>query len=290
MRRSTKNIFKYTFLLVAVLFLLLIFVSGQSSPDNLLRVYFFDIGQGDATLVRTPYNQDILIDAAPSNLIVSKLGSALPLSDRDLELVLISHPHLDHFAGLLGVLERYKIKKMIYGGEAKGAHPDFQRLLKELEKLSVPVEQLVEPRTLNLGEGLAMQIYSAGSDLPAEEKGNNASLLVRLVYQENEFLFTGDLEQAGEEYFLQKGVLLEADVLKVGHHGSATSTSQSWLKAINPEIAVISVGKDNDYGHPSLRVLKRLARAKAKIYRTDQDGDVAMQSDGLKIKVKAKNF
>jgi competence protein ComEC len=253
--------------------------------SNLLRLFYFDVGQGDSILLRTPYNQDILIDGGPDSSVLSKLGRALPFYDHDIELLIITHPHPDHYQGVFDVLKRYKVDKILISTD-EGSNKGYRQLLEQIKSRAIPLQIINQATRVNLGDYLTFDILFPDHSVKETEKENNMSVVGRLVFYNQTFLFTGDSEQEREGYLISKKAKLNSDVLKVGHHGSSTATSEEWLKAAAPKIAIISVSAHNTYGHPSLRVLRRLERQGIKIYRTDENGDIKITTDGETLKVK----
>ena len=252
--------------------------------DSNLKVYFFDIGQGDGMLIRTPTHQNIVIDGGPDNTFNTKLGQALPFYDRTVDLMILTHPHDDHLVGLIQVLEKYQVKQILY----TGALQPTDNYLKWL--------QVIKDKGLNLKIARAGQNFVFGQaelniiypvdDLTNQqmENLNNSSIVSRLAYGQISFLFMGDLEQAGEEEILGlSGVSLNSQVIKIGHHGSETSSGEEFLRAVSPDYAVISVGRDNKFGHPSRRIIKRLQRLGTEILRTDELGDVVFVTGGTDL-------
>ncbi len=262
-----------------------VFLYASTSIDN-LEISFFDIGQGDAALIQTPFGQNILIDGGPDYSIITRLSEKLPWWDKTIDLMILTHPHDDHVGGLLSVLERYKVKKILHTGVLHDSflYDEWKQLIRDKKILATLVER---PQTIVLGDGGRIEIIYPDTSVMAESKNNlnNSSIVLRLVYGENSFLFTGDAELEVEEYLLKKALNIESGVLKVGHHGSDTSSSEKFLQVVKPEIAVISVGEDNDFGHPSRRIIKRLERMGIDIYRTDEDATVNIVSDGEKYTI-----
>ena len=247
-----------------------------------LEVTFFDVGQGDAALINIPQGKQVLIDGGPDAGILSKLGSALPWWDRTIEYVVLTHPHADHVTGLVEALKRYKVEKVVMTGVVHTTD-EYLAFLDEVRGRNIPVKFVVSGDSFALGEGefsvLAPQESLEGKRV---EELNGTSVVLRFVYGESSFLFMGDAPVEMEEGILAAGEWdLESNVLKVGHHGSSDSNSEEFINAVAPQYAVISAGKDNPYGHPSLRTVKRLERAGARVLRTDMRGDVRFIGDGI---------
>ncbi|MDO8559338.1 MAG: ComEC/Rec2 family competence protein [bacterium] len=251
-----------------------------------LEVTFFDVGQGDSIFIETPSRQQILIDGGPSSAILEKLGKEMPFWDRTIDWIILTHPEKDHLAGLLEVLKSYKVKNILWTGVVRDTaeYKEWQKLIKE-ENANIFIAE-AGMRILG-GHDPAM----AGSDLnviyPLEslegkesKDSNDTSIIARLVFGKTSFLFTGDATQSIEKWLVRGPTPhnIDVEVLKVGHHGSKTSTSGEFVEAVSPEIAVISAGKNNSYGHPHQEVLDNLAGIN--ILRTDLSGDIKIISDG----------
>lgn len=255
------------------------------NPSGDLEVDFLNVGQGDAALVKTPYGQNILIDGGPDNAVLSELAKNLPWWDRRIDLMILTHPHDDHVAGLIDVIKRYNVEKILYTGVIHSA-PNYLAWLELIKENKVPLIIIDRPQTVKLGEDCELRIIYPGQSLLGREVNNlnNSSLVIKLIYGRTGFLLTGDIETEVEQELAKSGADLSADVLKVSHHGSDASNSQEFLEKVKAKIAVIQVGKDNDFGHPSLRVIKRLEKTGARVFRVDLDGTVKITSDGENIK------
>lgn len=245
-----------------------------------LRMYFFNVGQGDAILIRTPHGEDIVIDGGPDRTALAKLGDTLPFFDRTIELAVVTHPHADHVAGLLEISKRYGIREVWESGFSAGN--DLEDAWNEHLRTRNISARVVRAGEVVERDGVRLEVLAP---FPGNESNNpnDASVVIRLVYGETEVLLTGDATGAVEERLLAAwGEELDADILKVGHHGSRDGSSREFLRAVSPETAIISVG-ENRYGHPAFRTVKHLEEAGAALYRTDQDGDVEFWSDGKRF-------
>lgn len=254
--------------------------------ERKLTVDFLDVGQGDAILIKSPYGQNVLIDGGPDKTILNRLAEKLDFADKKIDLMILTHPHDDHVAGLSDVVKQYDVKKIIYTG-ATHTGPNYLNWLELIRERKISLTIIDRPQTIKLGENCELEILYPLKSLAGQSADNlnNTSIVIKLIYGQTKFLLAGDMESDVERELSASGADLSADVLKVGHHGSDTSTGDDFLKAVGPKFAVIEVGKDNSFGHPSLRVLKRLERAGAKIFRTDQDGSIGFISDGATVSV-----
>ena len=254
----------------------------QAASD--LEVDFLDVGQGDAILIKTPYGQNVLIDGGSDNIVIKRLSENLGWWDKKIDLMILTHPHDDHVTGLIDVIKRYKVEKILYTGVVHSS-PNYLAWLELIRDRKIQLIIIDRPQVIELGGNCELQIiYPRGSLLGKEVSNlNNSSIVVKLVYGQTKFLLAGDIELEAEQELLNSGIDLGADVFKANHHGSDTSNSQEFLQAVQPEIAVIQVGVDNNFGHPSRRVIKRLERIGAQVFRNDLDGTVRIVSDGETI-------
>ena len=251
-----------------------------------LEVSFLDVGQGDAILIQTPSGQQILVDGGPDpDKVCLELGKGLPFWDKSLDLVLLTHAEDDHILGLLEVLSRYKVKQVMEPGFENGnvAYQEWLRLVSEknIRRTVARAGQQIE-----LGDGIRMEVlnpqekFVEGSD----QDVNNNSVVLRLVWKEVSFLLTGDIGNEAEEQILYQGAKLDATILKVAHHGSADSISQHFLAAVDPQVAVVCVGADNPFGHPSGEVMERLENQVTadRVYLTSE-GSIKFTTDGKRL-------
>jgi competence protein ComEC len=266
----------------------LIWIAVFSLPDGRLHVIFFDVGQGDAILVRTPHGHQILLDGGPApSALLDKLGRAMPFWDRTLDLVVLTHPDEDHLAGLIPVLERYQVA---YVMEPALPHDtplaqEWDRLLRQREVPHVIGQRAMR---ISLEDDLLLEVLHPGPALlqGTDADGNNNSLVLRLDYGRSRLLLTGDLEHEGEQALLNTGQGLKSHVLKVAHHGAGSATGEAFLAAVDPQLAVLSVGRDNSFGHPAGELLERLDQRGLSVFRTDEQGDIELITDGMSIWVR----
>ena len=254
-------------------------ISSQS-----LKVVFFDIGQGDAIFIETPKRTQILIDGGPSKKIVEKLGQELPFFDRTIDFIIATHPDSDHISGLVEVLKSYRVD-LVGGTGIKGSTAEFQEFSNEIEENKSGKVVLRKGQKIFIGKNLYFEVLAPLEDFEGKtaKDYNTSSLVLKMAYGKSTFLFTGDAPISIEKKLAEEGSDISSQVLKISHHGSKTSTSNLFLEKVNPEIAVIQVGKDNRYGHPSPEVLERLAKYGIKVMRTDQVGDIKLFSNGFSL-------
>jgi DNA internalization-related competence protein ComEC/Rec2 len=259
-----------------------------------LTVTIIDVGQGDSLLVEPPGGKKILIDGGGVDRTTEAQNDDDPVGAKvvvpflhrqginHLDLVILTHPHADHLGGLNKVLEEIKVDEVLDGGQAYGSRT-YQRFKQLVEANRIKYELGRAGQVIDLEQGIKGYILNPSDPLLGDT--NSDSIVMRLVYGNVSFLLTGDLGQLGEERALSSGATLSATVLKVGHHGSATSTTDEFLRAVNPKYAVISVGKHNRYRHPAVSTLKKLIAAGIEVYRTDENGAVEIRTDGEKLAI-----
>lgn len=253
-----------------------------------MMVAFLNIGQGDSIFIESPSGNQVLIDGGPDRSVLREISKVMPFYDRNIDLVIATHPDADHIGGLVDVLGRYKVGLFMEPGTEADTGL-YKELETRLEKLSVNQKiKKIEARqgmVVDLGSGALLEILFPVLD-PSGMETNTSSIVARLVYGESEFLLTGDSPLNIEEYLVDSGVDLDSDVLKAGHHGSKTSTSDTFVKKVDPEYAIISAGKDNRYGHPHKEVLDILEKNNAKVLNTADHGRIIFKTDGVNLKFK----
>lgn len=286
--RLTRNLPTKAAITILALVALLTWIAVFSMPDGKLHVVFFDVGQGDAIFIQTPLGQQILIDSGPSpTTILAALGRQLPFWDRSLDLVVLTHPEDDHLTGLIPVLERYEVQKILYSGWPC-AKPTCERWQELIEQKEIEVQIAQGGMKIDLGEGLWFDVLHPGTELMegTDSDVNNNSVVMRLVMGGTSFLFTGDIEEEAEGAILASGQALTNTVLKVPHHGGKTSLSDEFLEGVSPQLAVISVGRDNRFGHPAPETLEKLREVA--VLRTDEQGTIEVVTDGKQYWVKTQ--
>jgi competence protein ComEC len=259
--------------------------AAATMPDDKLRVSFLDVGQGEAILIQKG-SQQVLVDGGPSpQLLALELGVKMPFWDRTIELVVLTHPHADHITGLVEIIQRYRVERVLYP-ESDYDSPICREWLGLIGENNIRCTVAQAGQEIDLGGGVTMKVLNppatplsgTNSDI------NNNSVVLNLSAGEISFLLTGDIEREAEFGLIAGGSDLSGTVLKVGHSGSKTSTTPDFLAAVNPAVAVISVG-ENNYGHPSGEVIVRLEAELGKeyVYRTDERGTIEFITDGERL-------
>ncbi|OGI25473.1 MAG: hypothetical protein A3J76_03725 [Candidatus Moranbacteria bacterium RBG_13_45_13] len=270
-----SKVSKIYYIFLAVLLLLSLYFSYQLyiERENDLQVIFLNVGQGDSILIQKGTKQ-ILIDGGPSGKTeLAKLGEYLPYFDRQIEIVIATHPDKDHIAGLVEAARIYKIGKVLTTAAEKDTQvfKEWQDILNYNKIETLEVWRGTEVKF----DDVDMKIVGPTEKVdPAIGEANDKSVVARLDFGENSFLFTGDIESGAEKELIESGENIDVDVLKVAHHGSKYSSSEAFLDAASPEEAIISVGSNNSYGHPHEAVINALNARNIITLRTDETSDI----------------
>jgi competence protein ComEC len=277
--------------LAALITPLLLWLSGSFVPqstasDGKLLVAFLDVGQGDSIFIESPDGTQVLIDGGKGSTVLSRLHEMMGFFDRDLDMVLATHPDLDHIGGLIDVLARYKVATIVMT-ENKGDTPAYDALQDAIKAEGAQVIIARAGQVYDLGSGAVgsttLSVLFPDYD-PSDLESNMSSIVARLAYGRTSYMLTGDSPSQIEEYLVRRdGTKLKSDVLKLGHHGSDTSSSDAFLTAVDPMAAIISAGKNNTYGHPHKAVLDRLYTHDITYENTADVGSIVTVSDGTDI-------
>lgn len=257
-----------------------------AASKGTLTVKVLDIGQGDAILIQSP-GQVTLIDTGDIPMREQLVADLKGLGITTIDQLIITHPHADHFGGAIGVLQNF-IVKHIYDSGQKATTKSFQQYLSQVKQKNVPFDIVAQGQVLDLGGGAQLKFLAPFQPYltHTDSDFNNNSIVARLTFGAFSMLFVGDSEQEAESRLLQTyGNELQSLVLKVGHHGSHTSSTPAFLKAVAPETAIISVGEHNDYHHPHPSTVKRYDAFGIRLLRTDQDGTVTITTDSKTYQV-----
>jgi len=256
--------------LIVILLTVLYFFSIRNKI-NRTEIDFLDVGQGDASLLKLPNNKTVLIDGGPDNLVLRRFGENLPFYQRKIDLIILSHFHDDHLIGLIEIIRRYEVGSIIYMRGAENSEL-FQTFLKEAKERKINLVSLENEANIKYSENCLLKILNPLS-LEIKSDSNN-SLITKVDCSSLSALFTGDNNYKVEEALLKTGSAWSAKILKASHHGSKTANSELFLRSVNPDILVISVGASNRFGHPSAEILERARQLGVKTKRTDFEGTV----------------
>jgi competence protein ComEC len=247
--------------------------------DVHLQLHVLDIGQGDALLVTTRQQEHILVDGGPDEKVLSQLGEVLPFFFRDIDLMVLTHPHADHVVGLIAVLQRFHVGAVLMSAPVYRSEP-YRAFLREVAAQGVPVYMAQANQDFALGDTTVDVLYPfepTTNDLMKDM--NDASVVMKISEDGHSILLTGDAQTTEEAAIVARGDDVTADVLKAGHHGSHTSSGFSFVKAVAPRLIVISVGQGNTYGHPHREILETAASLGVNVLRTDLDGRIDLVFD-----------
>ena len=250
----------------------------EATPASKIKVDFFDVGQGSAIFLSAPGGNQVLIDGGPSDAILTKLGENLPLFDKKIELLILTHPDADHLNGLIEVLKKYEVGAVLENGiaDSSAGYAFWHQLLKEKR---VPVFIAHRGQTIKIADNFQIKILAPLAEIAGQSfsNTNNTSVVGKIIYGRNSILFAGDAEKVEEAQLIFSRADLKARILTIGHHGSKNSSGADFLAAVGAQTAVIQVGLNNRYGHPAQETLDRLKNEK--IWRTDLEGDIVFECD-----------
>jgi competence protein ComEC len=259
--------------------------SRQAENDGKLSVYFLDVGQGDSSLIIFG-DTTILIDAGETDMGDRVVDDLKALGVTRIDLLVATHPHSDHIGGMQKVLDHFPVGQVLDSGMPHGSTL-YERFLDTIDKKNIPYKVAVQGDTIDLDPALRIVVLSPPGQRFGDDLNTN-SIVLRISYGTINFLFTGDAGGEAESALVKSGYALDAEILKVGHHGSLHSSSLAFIARVHPETAIISLGQDNPYGHPHQQAVDSLTGAGAIIYRTDHAGTILVRSDGTSYAVKAE--
>ena len=276
---------KYWLFLLTLLLLVanvFVFYLDWQSSHRVLTFAMLNIGQGDALFIESPTGTQVLVDGGPPKKILSQLSRVMSPFDRSIDAILITNPDQDHIAGFLDVLKTYKVDKVFKSGTLNDSKT-YQNLETEIKNKNISNVLARKGMKLDIGGGAIIEILFPDRDVTTWAT-NDGSIVARLTYGDTRVMLTGDATTKTEGIILKENskTNLDSNILKVGHHGSRTSTSYDFVKTISPIYALISDGVNNKYGHPHQDTLNTLSSLGVKIFRTDMFGTIVMKSDGVK--------
>ncbi|MEE0933971.1 MAG: ComEC/Rec2 family competence protein [Clostridium sp.] len=273
-------------LAIWALFIFIIFLNlnnNITNCENKMIVHYIDVGQGDCILIQVN-NKNLLIDSGPSSSRKDLLDYLEKLNIKKFDYIIATHPHEDHIGNMDTIIKRYSIGSF-YSPKVISSSTTFENMISALVDKNLKVNVLKKGfKGIDLGENVKFQVFSPAENLFSDNL-NDYSPIIKITFLNNSFLFTGDAEISTEESVLSENNNLNCDILKVGHHGSSTSTSSNFLTSVNPSVAIISVGKNNSYGHPTSELLSLLDYFNIRTIRTDINGTIIAISDGKNISI-----
>lgn len=286
MERTRKYL---PYILLIFLFILTVsiwfFVFRYSNHNDYLKVVFLDVGQGDAIYIEAPNGRQMLIDGGPDAKLLSSLAKVMPFADRSIDMIIATHSDLDHIGGFPLLLDNYKITSII----ENGATADTKISTNLEEKISKnKINKIIARRGMHIlideKKNIYLDILFPDRDV-SNLDSNDGSIVGKLVYGDNSFMFTGDATIYTENLieWNEKENTLQSDVLKLAHHGARTSSSVLWLEKVDPGVAIVSAGKNNSYNHPHKELLDRLSTLHIPFLSTSEKGNIIFKSDGIKL-------
>ena len=283
-----KYLKKYLpYFLITLLFSICLFVSYLVFIKNntkYLKVVFLNVGQGDSIYIEAPNKNQILIDGGPDQNVLARLSQVMPFGDRSIDLLIATHPDLDHIGGLTSVIDHYKINGILDNGASSDTKV-YQALEEKISNKNIKkiIARAGMKIFLDKEKNIYFEILFPDRDVSSLDS-NDGSIVGRLVFGEYSFIFTGDASLYSEVLMHQNnGTNLKSNVLKLGHHGSKTSSSFLWLEDVMPDVAIVSAGKNNRYGHPNQETLGRLLELKIPYLSTADMGNIIFKTDGIKL-------
>ena len=252
-------------------------VAWDISKDKGLEICFFDVGQGDSIFIMASQGQQVLIDGGPDNSVIKKLESKMPFWDRSIDLIVLTHPDKDHLFGLIEVLKRYKVKNILWTGVDSDSSL-LQEWLNVIEKERAKIWIAKQDLNIEISTYLNIDVLYPFEKLEGRIVSNTNDTSIVLILESNgeKVLLTGDISSQVEDLLIENNLPISADILKIAHHGSKYSSSDDFLKAVNPSVAVISVGENNPYNHPSPDVLAKLEDSGINILQTSKQKDICL--------------
>ncbi|MCB2289482.1 MBL fold metallo-hydrolase [Clostridium sp. CS001] len=281
---KNRNYLKYTLFYGLLLFVII--TTGCSSTiktnlnlENNIVTHFIDVGQGDCTLIQVN-NKNLLIDSGTPDSKESVIRYLKNNNIKNLDYVIATHPHDDHIGGMDSIIKNFVVGEF-YAPKVTASTESFESMIGSLKNKGLKIKVAKSNIKLDLGPDTSCIMLSPNK--LSYKDTNNYSCVIKVSYKNSTYLFTGDMENLIEQELLNKGYDLKSDVLKVAHHGSNSSTSQQFLNKVSPQIAVISCGVANIYGHPTKETLDKLKKVNCTVYRTDLDKNIILISDGVAI-------
>ncbi|WP_461207657.1 ComEC/Rec2 family competence protein [Clostridium sp. DL1XJH146] len=247
--------------------------------DGKLIVHYIDVGQGDSMLLQAD-GMNMLIDAGSKSAKDELLNYLDNLDIKKLDYIIATHPHEDHIGNMSYVIDKYDIGT-IYAPKKTTTTDTYKAMIKAISNADKKITVAKAGKEFIFGNDVHCQIVAPNST--SYDDTNNYSVVMKVTFGKTSFLFTGDAEKESEDQILENNFYINSDVLKLGHHGSTTSTTDEFLMKVDPKIAIITVGEDNDYGHPHKEIIDKLEKENIQIFRTDKDGTIVLESDGEKI-------
>jgi len=260
----------------------IVYAAARENRQGKLTIAFLNIGQGDSIYIESPTGTQIVVDGGPDASVIRELPKVMPFYDRTIDSLILTNPDQDHFAGFVDILDRYKVSSVFESGTKKES-ASYLTLENQIKKENAVHELLRRGEVLDIGGGAYIQVFFPDRDVYGLDS-NPGSLVMQLVYGKTKVMLVGDSVTPVEDFVVQlDGVRLQSQILKLGHHGSRTSTGDALLKAVKPGVVIVSAGCNNRYGHPHKETLARLASSSIPYLWTCKEGTITFKSDGISL-------
>jgi len=274
----------YLPIIIIIITMTTLYVAYQARSPSTLIVSFLDVGQGDAIFIQSPSGVQMLVDGGPDNSVLEEIHSVMPLFDRSIDIIVATHPDSDHISGIIEVIDRFSVGVFLESG-AQNENGVQDILNKKIRDKKIPTRIVRRGEVYDLGSGVTFSILYPNKDVSKAES-NSGSIIARLSYGEHSFLLTGDAPVESE--LLVVGAdedSLRSTVLKLGHHGSDTSTSATFMSRVKPQYSIVSAGKNNKYNHPHPNVVERVEKFGSILLKTEDMGTITFSTNGKVIEV-----
>lgn len=279
----------YFLLLLIVLATILLTVLLRPKKEGILTFVVLDVGQGDALYIESPTGTQVIVDGGPGNNLLKALPKVMPFYDRSVDMIVVTNPDSDHYEGFIKFLDKYKVDNILEPGTTN-SYPAYSVLENKVKQKNITKTLARRGQTIDLGGGAYLQVLFPDRNV-SEVSPNTGSIVMKLVYGETSVMLQGDSISNIEQYLLElDGDYLKSTILKVGHHGSKTSTTEEYVSKVSPDFAVISSGKNNSYGHPHKETLETLDSLKIPTFDTCNNGRIVFESDGKNFVLKNNNL
>lgn len=266
---------KYSLIIFITVLLTTLQTTTYAQEQAEMNVHFIDVGQGDSILIQTPSNKNILIDGGPPEAGKKVVSYLKDHNINNIDLLIATHPDIDHIGGLLHVMQKIKVNQLIDSGKFYTTRT-YTKYINQIHQQKIPMITVKQNERIHIDPLLHIQVLNA---YERKKNNNQSSIVLKVQFNDISFLFMSDVENKQEKKMIEK-YDLQADFVKIAHHGSRTSSSLPFLQAVNPEVALITYSKENDYGHPVSQVIKNLDRLNTMIYSTAVYGDIMISTDG----------
>jgi len=274
--KKIKQFFLFFLLIINIVIFYAVFCNNKNKP---LKVVFLDVGQGDSIFIESPVGNQLLIDGGPNKKVLDSIGKVMPFYDRSIDIVLATHPDQDHIGGIPEIFKNYSVEYFLYTGATSSTNI-FKELVNKVSQNKIKEEIVLAGTIIDLGGGAVLEVlYPSGISW---KDANDSSIVAKLYYGDSSFILTGDAPKEVGDYLANIGKNdLTSDVLKIAHHGSADSLSESFISKVSPEFSIISAGLDNKYGHPHKEVVDFLNDTESVFLSTYELGNIFFISDGI---------